>query len=165
MLGGARSGKSRVAEGIAARLAGDGGLVTYLATAVVDPGDDDFRERVELHRRRRPATWRTVEVGADLASALGDTDGPVLVDSLGTWVAAHPDLEVDGGTLVEALVARAAPTVLVAEEVGGGLHPPTEIGRRFRDVLGTVNQQVAEVADDVLLVVAGRVLPLARWDG
>jgi adenosylcobinamide kinase/adenosylcobinamide-phosphate guanylyltransferase len=165
VLGGARSGKSAVAEALAARAAGPAGDVTYLATAANDPADADMRARIDLHRGRRPAGWRTVEVGADLVPALRALDGPALVDSLGTWVAAHPDLDADGAALAAALRARAAPTVVVAEEVGGGLHPPTEVGRRFRDVLGTVNQQVAEVADEVLLVVAGRVLPLPRWEG
>jgi adenosyl cobinamide kinase/adenosyl cobinamide phosphate guanylyltransferase len=64
--------------------------------------------------------------------------------------------------LCQALVGRSAPTVLVSDEVGMGVHPETEIGRQFRDVLGLVNQRVAEIADDVLLVVAGRALHLDR---
>ena len=90
----------------------------------------------------------------------------MLVDSLGTWVAAHPDLAPDVAALVAALRARAArapgATVLVSEEVGLGVHPPTEVGRCFADALGTLNRAVAEIADRVLLVVAGRVLPLDR---
>ena len=86
----------------------------------------------------------------------------VLVDALGTWVAAHPDLDPDIDGLVAALVARRGDTVLVSDEVGLGVHPSTEIGRRFRDVLGGVNTAVADVADDVLLVIAGRILPLPR---
>lgn len=160
VLGGTRSGKSAVAEGIAARAGRDGEPVTYVATARVDPTDAEMVRRVEVHQRRRPDTWRTIEAGADLVGALAGLDGVVLVDSLGTWVAAHADLAVDGAGLVRALTARPAPTVLVAEEVGGGVHPTTELGRRYRDVLGTLNQQVADVADEVLLVVAGRVVPL-----
>lgn len=163
VLGGARSGKSAVAERRAARLAGDG-PVTYLATAAVADDDADFAARVATHRDRRPATWTTVETGADLVAHLDATAGVVLVDSLGTWVAAHPDLDADGAGLADALARRSDPTVVVAEEVGLGLHPTTEVGRRFRDVLGEVNRQVADVADPVWLVVAGRVLPLGRAD-
>ncbi len=164
VLGGARSGKSAVAERLAARRAGVDGPVTYLATAVVDPGDADFGARVAAHRARRPEGWRSRDVGADLVAALGSVEGVVLVDSLGTWVAAHPDLAIDGAALTAALAARTAPTVVVSEEVGSGVHPETALGRRFRDVLGTLNQQVAAVADDVVLVVAGRSLVLPRED-
>jgi adenosyl cobinamide kinase/adenosyl cobinamide phosphate guanylyltransferase len=77
-------------------------------------------------------------------------------------VAGAPDLAVDAGALCRALTGRDGDTVVVSDEVGLGVHPPTVIGRRFRDVLGQVNQSVAEVADDVVLVVAGRALHLGR---
>ena len=87
VLGGARSGKSEVAERIAARLAGP---VTYVATLV--PGDDpDLAARIEAHRTRRPAGWRTVEAGAELPAVLRSVAGPVLVDALGPWVAGARD--------------------------------------------------------------------------
>jgi len=89
-------------------------------------------------------------------------EGTVLVDALGTWVAAHGDLDPDIDGLVAAIVARRGDTVLVSDEVGLGVHPSTEVGRRFRDVLGGVNTAVADVADDVLFVIAGRILPLPR---
>jgi adenosyl cobinamide kinase/adenosyl cobinamide phosphate guanylyltransferase len=158
-LGGARSGKSAVAEATAAGL---GAPVTYLATAERDDRDHDFEARVGAHRARRPASWTTVECGADLVAQLSDRHGTLLVDSLGTWVAAHPDLVVDGEALAAALAAHDGHAVVVSEEVGLGVHPSTPVGRRFRDALGTVNQQVAAVADEVWLVVAGRVLPLER---
>ncbi len=162
VLGGARSGKSAVAEGMAATLDAE---VTYLATSVVDPSDVEFAERVDRHRRRRPATWTTVEAGRDLSYHLATVAGVVLVDSLGSWVSAHDDLDVDVEDLVDALVGRGSRTVVVSEEVGLGVHPATDVGRHFRDVLGTVNQRVADVCDHVVLVVAGRVLPLerSRW--
>jgi adenosyl cobinamide kinase/adenosyl cobinamide phosphate guanylyltransferase len=168
VLGGTRSGKSEVAEQLVAASAA--GPVTYIATGQVT--DDDMAVRVAAHRARRPASWTTAEAGADLAAALEAAPGPVLVDSLGTWVAAHADLAPDLSALCAALATRhrggrqgAPATVLVSEEVGLGVHPPTEVGRRFADVLGEVNRAVADVADRVLLVVAGRVLPLARPDG
>lgn len=153
VLGGARSGKSRAAESL---VSGD---VVYLATATVT--DDDFAARVERHRARRPSTWSTLEAGTDLTGALRACgDRPVLLDSLGTWLAGVEDFAVDAAGLVVALQARSAPTVVVSEEVGLGVHPETEVGRRWRDALGETNQAVAAVADDVLLVVAGRVLRL-----
>lgn len=159
VLGGARSGKSAVAERLVART---GGKVTYVATAVVDQGDADHAARVDAHKARRDPGWTTVEAGADLLGALRAARGTVLVDSLGTWVTAHADLIPDVAGLCAALREREGDTVVVSEEVGLGVHPSSELGRRFRDALGEVNVTVAEVADEVLLVVAGRVLPLER---
>lgn len=159
VLGGARSGKSRLAE---RRAAAAPGPVTYLATATVAAGDDDLAARVAIHRARRPADWVTVEAGPELIEHLRDIEGTVLVDSLGTWVARHEAFAVDGAGLVAALAGRVGDTVVVSDEVGLGVHPATEVGRRFRDALGSLNQAVAEVADEVLLVVAGRVLALER---
>lgn len=160
VLGGTRSGKSAVAEALASRLGGDD--VTYLATAQVDPGDDDHAARIDAHRARRPPAWATVECAdpAALPAALEQATGCVLVDSLGTWVAGHPDLDPDPAPLVAALQGRSAPTVVVSEEVGLSLHAPSEVGRRFVDALGAVNQAVSLVADEAVLVVAGRALRL-----
>jgi adenosylcobinamide kinase/adenosylcobinamide-phosphate guanylyltransferase len=159
VLGGARSGKSRQAEKVAAGLLPP---VTFVATAIIDDTDRDHAARVAAHRARRDPAWTTVETGAELASALRSVTGSVLVDSLGAWVAAHDDFTVDLDELCKALSWRDGDTVVVSEEVGLGVHPSSEPGQRFRDVLGDVNAAVADVADDVLLVVAGRVLPLER---
>jgi adenosyl cobinamide kinase/adenosyl cobinamide phosphate guanylyltransferase len=149
-----------VAERLAERA---GAAVTYVATAVVDDADPDHVTRVAAHRARRAPGWVTVEAtGAALPAAVRAAAGTVLLDSLGTWVTAHDDLRPDVAALCEALVARAGDSVVVSEEVGLGVHPSSELGRRFRDALGMVNVAVAEVADDVMLVVAGRVLPLER---
>ena len=87
----------------------------------------------------------------------------MLLDSLGPWVAAHgEDGPVDGAALCRALTERTGDSVVVSEEVGLGVHPSSAAGRQFRDALGTLNQDVAEVADQVVLIVAGRVLPLHR---
>jgi adenosyl cobinamide kinase/adenosyl cobinamide phosphate guanylyltransferase len=159
VLGGARSGKSALAERLVRTLPMP---TTYLAPAIVDPDDADFLARIELHRARRPGVWRTVECGADLAGGLRAAVGTALVDSLGTWVAAHDGGEPDVADLLEALASRVGDTVLVSDEAGFGVHPATEVGRRFRELLGDVNTAVSEVADQVLFVVAGRVLPLDR---
>jgi adenosyl cobinamide kinase/adenosyl cobinamide phosphate guanylyltransferase len=158
VLGGARSGKSELAE----RIAGAGGApVTYVATAIVGD-DDDFARRVRLHRDRRPSGWRTVEAGAALSECLADLEGTALVDSLGTWVAATPNFEADAAALCAVLRRRVGETVVVSEEVGMGVHPSTDVGGRFRDVLGGVNRAVSEVADEAFLVVAGRALRLGE---
>lgn len=164
LLGGARSGKSALAERLAAE---GGGPVFYLATARVEPDDEDHQARLAVHRERRPADWRTIEAGAGLAEALRSVDpaATVLVDALGSWVAAHHDLVVEVGPVLSALATRTGRTVVVSEEVGLGVHPETSVGRRFRDVLGEVNQAVAAQADDVFLVLAGRTLALQRWEG
>lgn len=163
VLGGARSGKSAVAERLAAGLVGDG-PVTVVVTAAVDTGDPDLADRVAAHRARRPPSWTTVEAGTALLDALRSAPGTVVVDALGTWVASLPAMAPDAAGLTDALRARAGHTVVVSEEVGLGVHPSTEAGRRFRDVLGTLNQAVAAVADRAVLVVAGRVLDLDSLD-
>jgi adenosylcobinamide kinase/adenosylcobinamide-phosphate guanylyltransferase len=155
VLGGARSGKSVVAE----RLASDAGdAVVYVATAEVL--DEDFSARVAKHQLRRPAGWTTVEADADLAATIRGLPraAPLLIDSLGTWVARCEGFAADANALVDALVTHDA--VIVSEEVGLGVHPETEVGRCWRDALGEVNQAVAAAADRVLLVVAGRTLEL-----
>jgi adenosyl cobinamide kinase/adenosyl cobinamide phosphate guanylyltransferase len=158
VLGGTRSGKSAVAERVAARF---GASVTYVATAPVDPDDHEMATRIAAHRARRPPTWTTVEAGAGLVDAVrGHLDGPMLVDALGAWVAGCDDLVVDLDGLLAALRGRSGPTVVVSEEVGLSVHPVSAVGRAFIDVMGDVNRLVADIADEVLLVVAGRVVPL-----
>jgi adenosyl cobinamide kinase/adenosyl cobinamide phosphate guanylyltransferase len=157
VLGGARSGKSEVAERLAGQLPAP---VLYVATAAVD-GDTDLADRVEGHRARRPSSWTTIEPGADLSGALRSSpEGTVLVDALGPWVAAHEDFAVDAAGLVDALTSRTGDAVVVSEEVGLGVHPSTDVGRRFRDALGELNRAIADAADEVLFVIAGRVLPI-----
>ncbi|HEY1635889.1 MAG TPA: bifunctional adenosylcobinamide kinase/adenosylcobinamide-phosphate guanylyltransferase [Acidimicrobiales bacterium] len=159
VLGGARSGKSQVGERVAAGLPGP---VTYVATTVA--ADTEMAERVAVHRARRPASWSTVEVGRgeDLGAALRALPGTALVDSLGAWLGGVPSFTADGERLRDDIAARAGDTVVVSDEVGLGVHPSSEMGRQFRDELGALNQVVAAAADEVLLVVAGRVLPLER---
>ncbi|MDP8975727.1 MAG: bifunctional adenosylcobinamide kinase/adenosylcobinamide-phosphate guanylyltransferase [Actinomycetota bacterium] len=157
ILGGARSGKSEAAERVAGRL---GHTVTFVATGWAH--DAEMAERIAIHRRRRPASWSTVEVDDGLAVALAALDGPVLVDALGTWLARRAHFEIDAGELCRALSERRGDTVVVSDEVGMGVHPSSETGRRFRDALGVLNHRVADVSDQVLLVMAGRVLHLDR---
>jgi adenosyl cobinamide kinase/adenosyl cobinamide phosphate guanylyltransferase len=157
VLGGARSGKSAAAERLANRLPSP---VTYVATAEIT--DADMALRVAAHRTRRPVEWTTVEAGVELPAVLERVVGSALVDSLGAWVARTESFTADTDALCSSLCARTGDTVVVSDEVGLGVHPSTEAGRRFRDALGLVNQAVAARADDVWLVVAGRVLRLER---
>ncbi len=157
VIGGTRSGKSEVAERLAARA---GKSVTYIAPG--SASDAQMSERIAEHRRRRPMTWATVECGAELVPALEQSSGVVLIDSLGSWIAASDGFVVDTDALLRALTARTDATIVVTEEVGLAVHAPTEAGRAFTDALGYVNAKVAAVADDAVLVVAGRTVPLAR---
>lgn len=159
VLGGARSGKSRYAESL---IEGLPPPWAYVATA--EAGDDEMAARIKAHRARRGAEWRTVEAPRDLAAALAACGRmPVLVDCLTLWLSnlmlAEADIDAEVERLETALAAAAAPVVLVANEVGSGIVPDHPLGRRFRDLQGTLNQRLAAGADRVVLMVAG--LPLA----
>jgi adenosylcobinamide kinase/adenosylcobinamide-phosphate guanylyltransferase len=160
VLGGARSGKSRYAEELIARAEPPW---VYLATA--QALDDEMRERIEHHRHRRDARWRTVEAPIELPQALdelGENGQPILVDCLTLWLSnallADADLTIAGDRLIAALTEAPGPVVVVSNEVGLGIVPDTPLGRRFRDAQGRLNQQVAAIADHVVLLAAG--LPL-----
>lgn len=155
ITGGARAGKSTLAERLAAER---WGAATYLATA--PDTDPEMARRIARHRAERPGSWVTIETGDDLVGAIRGVDGPILVECLGTWLARFVDFEADTEGLVDALTSRGGDAIVVTNEVGLGVHPFTEVGRAFRDALGLLNRRVADVADEVLLVVSGRVLRL-----
>jgi adenosylcobinamide kinase / adenosylcobinamide-phosphate guanylyltransferase len=163
VLGGARSGKSRYAEGLIAALPPPWEPPwTYVATA--EAGDDEMAVRIKAHRARRGPSWRTIEAPRDLNAALAAcAKTPVLVDCLTLWLSnlmlAEVDIDAEVERLEAALATAAAPAVLVANEVGSGIVPDHPLGRRFRDLQGLVNQRIAARADRVVLMVAG--LPLA----
>ena len=169
VLGGARSGKSRYAESlIETGLAGgryEG--ATYLATA--EALDPEMAARIDEHRRRRGAAWRTVEVPLELVDALAghaEPGRPVLVDCLTLWLSnvirAGRDAEVEATGLTGRLQALPGPAILVSNEVGLGIVPDNALARDFRDRAGRLNQMVAEMADRVVFVAAG--LPLTIKD-
>ncbi len=165
VLGGARSGKSRLAEQLLARER----AVCYVACGPrADRDDPEWAQRVAEHRRRRPAGWTTLET-RDLSSVLGVPGPPVLVEGLTTWLAGVMD---DVGVWTAAaqaedrlaeqiqglLTSWAGPArrvVMVSNEVGCGVVPGTASGRRFRDDLGALNAAAAATADQVWLVTAG----------
>ncbi|GAA1193732.1 adenosylcobinamide kinase/adenosylcobinamide-phosphate guanylyltransferase [Kitasatospora gansuensis] len=172
ILGGARSGKSTRAEQLLVPYED----VLYVATSGTRDGDQDWARRVELHRERRPVTWRTAET-CDLEAVLADrTDpAPVLIDCLALWLTAVLDecgawddsawyegAETAVQQRCDALAAAWRVTgrqvIAVSNEVGMGVVPATAAGRRFRDTLGRLNMAVADASEQVLLVVAGQVL-------
>ena len=164
VLGGARSGKSRWAQQLAAQAE----RVAYVATAL--PTDAQMHEKIRRHRENRPRQWQTIEEPLELARVLEDRAAEfdlLLVDCLTFYASNLLDAaESDPASVerrIEGLLAalRAAPSsvVLVSNEVGSGVVPAFESGCRFRDALGELNQRVAAIADNVVLMVAG--LPLA----
>ena len=163
LLGGARSGKSR----LAVRLASEAGApVVFLATG--EAGDEEMADRIARHRAERPAGWTTVEepVGLREAVAAAPPDATLVVDCLSLWVAnVFESREVEAEAREAAALAAARTTIAVSNEVGLGVVPATPLGREYRDVLGRVNAIWAEAADEAYFVVAGRVLRLAKLDG
>ncbi len=171
ITGGARSGKSRFAQ---ERAAASGKRVLFVATA--EAGDDEMRARIDAHRARRPADWRTLEapshVGSAVAADIGDVE-LVIIDCVtlllsnvvGAWLSAdglHVDFphaeesvtrEID--ELLDCLKATRADFLIVTNEVGLGIVPDNELGRAYRDLLGAANQRLAATADQVYLLVSG----------
>lgn len=159
ITGGARSGKSRIAE---ARALACPGRPIYIATA--EAWDDEMAARIARHRDGRGPGWDLREVPLDLTAALAATEGggPRLVDCLTLWLSnllhAGRDWEAEAQGLTAALRRTQTPVFLVTNEVGSGIVPDNPLARRFRDAAGLLNQQVAEVAGEVILAVSG--LPL-----
>ncbi|TAK77775.1 MAG: bifunctional adenosylcobinamide kinase/adenosylcobinamide-phosphate guanylyltransferase [Dehalococcoidia bacterium] len=179
VTGGARSGKSAFAERLAGGL---GRSVTYVAT--LEPLDAEMRVRIARHQAQRPASWRTVEASRAPLEAVrstppGDT---VLLDCLSLWVsnrlldldtetpstqevdALNAAIAAETRELLDQLTRREGASVLVSNEVGSGLVPEYALGRAYRDLLGRVNQQVAQTATRAWLCVAGRALELPAAD-
>lgn len=166
VTGPTRSGKSEWAETLAQQ---SGKAVVYVATSAVDPADQEWQARLDLHRQRRPGDWRLWEVPIELAAALRSAEATdcLLVDSLGTWLA-H-GLEQDEGQwqqtvaeVIASLQSTAATVIVVAEETGWGVVPAYPAGRQFRDRLGQMTRQLGQVADAIYLVVAGYAVDLRQ---
>ena len=171
VFGGVRAGKSSYAQRLAAR----GKRVLFVATA--EAGDEEMEARIDAHRKSRPPGWDTLEEPIDLVDALRpllhryDT---VLLDCLTLWVSnlllKGPDLESarreilpEAERLLDLYHSGDASWIVVSNEVGLGVMPPTELGRVYADELGRVNQLVAAEADDVYFLAAG--LPLRMKPG
>jgi adenosylcobinamide kinase / adenosylcobinamide-phosphate guanylyltransferase len=157
VIGGARSGKSRYAEGLITALP-----PPWLYIATAEAGDDEMAKNIAVHRARRGTPWQTIEAPHDLAAALDAASGAVLVDCMTLWLSnrmlAGADLEAEFTRLDDVLSRRNDATVLVTNEVGSGIVPDNALARQFRDEQGRLNQRLAARADRVVLMVAG--LPL-----
>lgn len=166
-IGGARSGKSRLAQTRAESMAGE---LIHIATA--EAHDAEMAARIERHRADRGARWKSLEVPLDLPQALAQNNQParvLLVDCLTLWVnnllLAHRDLAAARQELVTTLAGMNATVILVSNEVGMGIVPANELARRFGDEAGWLHQGLAAMADEVWLVVAGLTLPLHKHKG
>lgn len=163
VTGGARSGKSSHAVELGIRHSGP---VVFVATA--PPLDDDMESRIARHRAERP-DWPTVEEPHDwsTAAATAPADAMVIVDCITLWVSnlmwrgdTDAEVEATARRAAEQLRTSAAHVVLVTNEVGLGVHPESELGRRYRDLLGRVNQILVAASDRALFMVSGRALTL-----
>jgi len=174
ILGGARSGKSGFAQNLATRLSvGSAGGVTYLATAPA--GDEEMKLRIARHRDNRPAQWKTIEEPRHVAGALSGVNSAVVIVDCLTLLVTNIMLEQgadrsDGSSEleeIERVVMREIDNIvvqcrrmrgqslLISNEVGMAVVPPTPLGRTFRDIAGRVNQRVAGEAEEVYFLLAG----------
>ncbi|AEJ02629.1 cobalbumin biosynthesis protein [Nitrosomonas sp. Is79A3] len=162
ILGGVRSGKSRLAE----RLATESQLpVTYIATATIE--DDEMRKRITAHRVRRPDHWQVIEEPLELASVLiqnANIKSCLLVDCLTLWLTnllIQPDtskFDTERAALIKALPHLTGKLILVSNETNMGITPMGELSRRYCDEAGKLHQEIAHHCEQVVLTVAG--LPL-----
>ncbi|EQB07011.1 hypothetical protein L288_10250 [Sphingobium quisquiliarum P25] len=160
VLGGARSGKSRYAQG---RCEAISGQLAYIATA--QAYDHEMADRIARHRADRGERWLTIEAPLELPDAIrasAGTAGAILVDCLTLWLSnmllANEDIAAWSAELAKAVRSCTVPLVLVANEVGLSIVPDNALARRFRDEAGWLNQQIAAVCDEAVFVAAG--LPL-----
>ena len=162
ILGGCRSGKSRHALDLAHEMGAREKV--FIATCV--PRDDEMQQRVSSHQQERGPDWKTVEAPIHLPQAVIEnsrSDNLVLADCLTLWISNlmltadgnQQDMDNEIQKLIEALNTAAGPVLLVSNEVGTGIVPENKLARQYRDIVGSVNQAVAECADEVKWVVAG----------
>ncbi len=180
ILGGARSGKSRYAQGLAEKIEEErGGEVVYLATG--SAGDEEMRERIAKHRKSRPANWKTVEAECEISTAIAEEcreSSVIIIDCITLLITnillakgedveeralreERESLEVEELVLteVEHIIEKSRKTeadvIIVSNEVGTGIVPEYKLGRIFRDIAGRVHQLLAAEADEVYFMSAG----------
>jgi len=168
LVGGARSGKSRIAERL---ITSSPGEIALIATA--EARDEEMAERIRRHRVARPEGWQVIEEPLDVAGAMVKLSPAtrVVIDCLTLWVSNLIEAGLDDAGVAargrEALAVaqgRVADTVVVSNEVGSGIVPDNALARRYRDLLGRVNSIWADGSDQVLLSVAGGVVPVRPVD-
>ena len=173
ITGGARSGKSRLAQETAKKV---GGPVLFVATA--EAGDEEMKRRIEAHRRNRPTGWTTLEVMTDIGREISANTGraqTVIIDCITLLVnnvfqqheGADPatlekEVEAEINGLIKCMERSSARFIIVTNEVGLGIVPADEISRLYRDLLGKANQMLAERADEVIMMVAGVPMTVKR---
>ncbi len=160
ILGGARSGKSKYAVGLAKKVAKN---VAFIATCICP--DDEMKERIKLHQTLRPRHWKLIEEGRNISSVLVNLKNKyemVLIDCLGLWISNllvdnldDRKIEVKIKKLINTILKVNLTTIVVSNEVGSGIVPDNLLARRFRDLVGSVNQMIAEKADKVILMQSG----------
>lgn len=170
VLGGARAGKSTFALHLAKQHAGDEGSVCFIATA--QAFDDEMAARIARHREERPTHWTTIEEPFQIDEAVitALNSSVVLIDCVtlfvSNWLLRSEErkLQEVAESFLSNIRSHAQTVICVSNEVGLGLVPETPLGRTFRDALGRVNQEFAEAADEVYLLVAGLPLRLKPRD-
>lgn len=181
-LGGSRSGKSVFAESLCSKL---GDSIAYIATG--EPFDEEMRERIRKHRQQRPSAWRTIEAYRDLSGIDEELDGmdAVMLDSITVYVnnmMYHSKVDVETASrealwdleryilkdledFVRKMDSKGLSLVIVSDEIGMGIIPENKLSRIYRDMVGTVNQRIAALCDEVYLVVSGIAIPIKRSQG
>lgn len=174
ILGGARSGKSRYAEDQATKTAlANHQSLLYVATATIrddSGGDAEMKSRVVLHQQRRDSSWHLIEEPLHLGKVLNEATEQqcILIDCLTLWLT---NALMDGcwrevkSALLESLNNTSASVFLVSNEVGSGIVPMGELSRQFVDEAGCLHQELAELCEQVTLVMAGLPLPLKNTIG
>ncbi|MDA1279654.1 MAG: bifunctional adenosylcobinamide kinase/adenosylcobinamide-phosphate guanylyltransferase [Chloroflexi bacterium] len=168
ITGGVKSGKSRFALELANERAA-GSPVRCIATARRDTGDDSLDRRIDKHVSERPATWTLFEPPTGVIEALNTagSEAIAILDCVTLWIGdllSEPEYDYERGIadrvseLIEVLQAAERPTLVITNEVGSGIAPPTVIGNDFADELGSANRLIADAADRVTLLVAGQPL-------
>ena len=163
LLGGARSGKSRLAHQLVERTSAP---VVFLATG--EAGDEEMADRITRHRQERPMSWSTVEEPVELEQAVGAVEdtATLIVDCLSLWVSnviehqAASDIEAAAARAAQVAATRSGLTIAVSNEVGLGIVPVNPLARAYRDVLGRVNALWVAAAAEAYFVVAGRTTKL-----
>jgi len=181
IIGGAGSGKSHFAQELAPKL---GEAVLFVATAVA--GDEEMRQRIEEHKRKRPAVWSTLEVttqvGSQILEKIGDAQVVIvdcitlLVNNIFSQYSDQTGEQIDApliekrlmaevGELIEGINRLDASFIIVTNEVGLGLVPANRLGRLYRDLLAKANRMLVQAADEVYLMVAGLPVPIKPANG
>lgn len=165
ITGASSSGKSEFAEILAKK---SNKIVSYLATAKIDLSDQEWQDKIRNHQQRRPSDWDTISVAENLSDhiAMASAKECLLIDSLGTWVAnflilEQPQWQQMCDRFVRSIQSTQGQIILVGEETGWGIVPTYPLGRTFRDRLGKLSRQVANIVDATYLIAGGHILNLS----